>query len=108
MIEEFGERKGVVGFMVTSTHYTRNYRQPYMKIYAALQERGLPLGFHAAFTWADQSLQLTNRFIAVHGARLHLVQHAAHDELARERHAGALPEAEDDLDRKRASPGCRS
>ena len=27
----------------------------------------LPLGFHAAFTWADQSLQLTNRFIAVHG-----------------------------------------
>ncbi len=27
----------------------------------------MPLGFHAAFTWADQSLALTNRFIAVHG-----------------------------------------
>ena len=67
IVEEFGERKGVVGFMVTSTHYTRNYTNPYMKLYAALEERGLPLGFHAAFTWADQSLQLTNRFIAVHG-----------------------------------------
>jgi predicted TIM-barrel fold metal-dependent hydrolase len=67
IIQEFGERKGVVGFMVTATHYTRNYQNPYMKMYAALQERNLPLGFHAAFTWADQSLQLTNRFIAVHG-----------------------------------------
>jgi predicted TIM-barrel fold metal-dependent hydrolase len=67
IIEEFGERKGVVGFMVTATHYTRNYQNPYMKMYAALQERNLPLGFHAAFTWADQSLALTNRFIAVHG-----------------------------------------
>jgi predicted TIM-barrel fold metal-dependent hydrolase len=66
MVEDFGHRKGVVGFMVTSTHYSRNYSNPYMKLYGALQERGLPLGFHAAFTWADQSLQMTNRFIAVH------------------------------------------
>jgi predicted TIM-barrel fold metal-dependent hydrolase len=67
MVEDFGHRKGVVGFMVTSTHYSRNYSNPYMKLYGALQERDLPLGFHAAFTWADQSLQMTNRFIAVHG-----------------------------------------
>ena len=67
IIEQFGERKGVVGFMVTATHYTRNYQNPYMKMYSMLQERDMPLGFHAAFTWADQSLQLTNRFIAVHG-----------------------------------------
>jgi predicted TIM-barrel fold metal-dependent hydrolase len=31
-----------------------------------LEERNLPLGFHAAFTWTDQSLQLCNRFIGVH------------------------------------------
>jgi predicted TIM-barrel fold metal-dependent hydrolase len=37
-----------------------------MKSYHALQERDLPLGFHAAFTWTDQSLQLCNRFIGVH------------------------------------------
>ena len=66
MVEDFGHRKGVVGFMVTSTHYSRNYSNPYMRLYGALQERELPLGFHAAFTWADQSLQMTNRFIAVH------------------------------------------
>src|SRR3954470_18257300 len=66
MVEDFGHRKGVVGFMVTSTHYSRNYTNPYMRLYGALQERELPLGFHAAFTWADQSLQMTNRFIAVH------------------------------------------
>jgi predicted TIM-barrel fold metal-dependent hydrolase len=67
MVQEFGDRKGVVGFMVTSTHYRKNYENPYMRTYAALEERGLPLGFHAAFTWADQSLALTNRFMAVHG-----------------------------------------
>jgi len=37
-----------------------------MKTYHALEERNLPLGFHAAFTWTDQSLQLCNRFIGVH------------------------------------------
>jgi predicted TIM-barrel fold metal-dependent hydrolase len=67
IVEEFGDRKGVVGFMVTSTHYISNFDNAYMKMYAALQERELPLGFHAAFTWTDQSLSLTNRFIAVHG-----------------------------------------
>ena len=66
MIEEFGDRKGVVGFMVTSTHYKSNFNNDYMKVYASLQERGLPIGFHAAFNWSEQSLSLTNRFIAVH------------------------------------------
>lgn len=66
MIEEFGDRKGVVGFMVTATTYKSNFDNAYTKIYATLQERGMPLGFHAAFNWTEQSLSLTNRFIAVH------------------------------------------
>jgi len=37
-----------------------------MKTYHMLQEANLPLGFHAAFTWSDQSLALCNRFIGVH------------------------------------------
>ena len=32
----------------------------------AIEERGLPLVFHGAYNWAHQSLQLCNRFIAVH------------------------------------------
>ncbi|MBN8936895.1 MAG: amidohydrolase family protein [Rhizobiales bacterium] len=66
IVKEFADRKGVIGFMVTSTHYKANYDNAYAKTYHALQERNLPLGFHAAFTWTDQSLQLCNRFIGVH------------------------------------------
>jgi uncharacterized protein len=66
LVQEFADRPGVIGFMVTSTHYRANYDNAYMKTYAMLQERNLPLGFHAAFTWTDQSLQLCNRFIGVH------------------------------------------
>jgi predicted TIM-barrel fold metal-dependent hydrolase len=63
---EFAERKGVIGFMVTATHYRGVYDNAYAKTYAALQERNLPLAFHAAFNWADSGLSMTNRFIAVH------------------------------------------
>lgn len=66
MVEEFGDRKGVIGFMVTATHYKANNDNAFMKTYAALQERNLPLGFHAAYTWGDQSTRLMNRFISVH------------------------------------------
>ena len=44
IVKEFADRKGVVGFMVTSTHYRANYDNAYMKTYHALQERELPLG----------------------------------------------------------------
>lgn len=66
IVEEFGSRKGVIGFMVTASHYKPCYDNAYMKTYAALQERGLPLGFHAAYTWGDPSTSLMNRFISVH------------------------------------------
>src|SRR6266576_6064651 len=65
-VQKFGHRKGVAGFMVTSTHYCRDYENSYMKTYAALQERNLPLGFHAGFHWSEQSQALANRFMAVH------------------------------------------
>jgi hypothetical protein len=66
IVEEFGDRKGVIGFMVTSTHSCAIHDNAYMKTYSALQERDLPLGFHAAYTWGDSSTRLMNRFIAVH------------------------------------------
>jgi predicted TIM-barrel fold metal-dependent hydrolase len=52
--------------MVTATHYKGVYDNAYAPTYAAMQERKLPLGFHAIFSWGDQSLRLTNRFIGVH------------------------------------------
>jgi predicted TIM-barrel fold metal-dependent hydrolase len=66
VVEEFGGRKGVIGFMVTSTRYKPVYDNAYMPVYAALEERGLPLSFHAAFNWNDQMLSQANRFITVH------------------------------------------
>jgi predicted TIM-barrel fold metal-dependent hydrolase len=52
--------------MVVATHYRSVHDNAYMKLYAMLQERNLPLAFHAAYTWGDKQLSLTNRFIAVH------------------------------------------
>jgi len=66
VVEEFGDCKGVIGFMITSTRYKPVYDNAYMKIYAALEERGLPLAFHAAYNWNDQMLSQANRFIKVH------------------------------------------
>jgi uncharacterized protein len=65
-VEEFGERKGVVGFMVTSPRYKPVHDNAYMKTYALLEEMGRPIAFHAAYNWNDQALSLTNRFISVH------------------------------------------
>lgn len=65
-VKEFGERKGVVGFMVTSARQRAVYDNAYMKTYALLEEMGMPLGFHGIYNWFDQSFKLMNRFISVH------------------------------------------
>ncbi|HUZ74871.1 MAG TPA: amidohydrolase family protein [Stellaceae bacterium] len=67
MVEEFGDKPGVVGFCVTAPRYKGVYDNVYMKTYAAMQERGLPLAFHSGFMWGgDRTMELCNRFIAVH------------------------------------------
>lgn len=66
MIEEFGEKPGVVGFMVTSLRYQPVHHNKYMKVYAALEERGLPLAFHPIYNWAERGLEQLNRFLSVH------------------------------------------
>jgi uncharacterized protein len=66
MIEELGDKPGVKGFMVAATHNVPIYDNEYMKIYAALEERDLVLGFHAGFEWRENAFKTTNRFISVH------------------------------------------
>jgi len=65
-VKEFGGRKGVCGFMVTSPRYKPVHDNAYMKTYALIEEMGLPISFHAAYNWNDQGLAMTNRFISVH------------------------------------------
>jgi predicted TIM-barrel fold metal-dependent hydrolase len=66
MVEKFGEKKGVIGFTVTSTRYRPVHHNSYMRLYGMLEERGLPLAFHAAFNWEDGSMAQLNRFLSMH------------------------------------------
>jgi predicted TIM-barrel fold metal-dependent hydrolase len=65
-IEEFTGKPGVMGFCVTSTRYKSVHHNDYMRIYRMLEERGLPIAFHAAYNWEDQSLSMINRFLGMH------------------------------------------
>tara|TARA_B110000444_G_scaffold244767_1_gene264537 strand:- start:142 stop:1383 length:1242 start_codon:yes stop_codon:yes gene_type:complete len=66
IVEDFGDADGVIGFMVTSVRHRPVHHNDYMKIYSAIQERGLPIGFHSGFNWDDPMFRSCNRFLAVH------------------------------------------
>ena len=66
MVEKFADKKGVLGFTVTSTRYKPVHHNSYMRLYSMLEERNLPLAFHAAFNWEDGSMAQLNRFLSMH------------------------------------------
>ncbi len=66
VVKQFTGKPGVVGFMVTSNRYRPVHHNDYMKTYALLEEASLPLAFHGAYNWNDQSLLMVNRFISAH------------------------------------------
>ncbi len=66
IIEEFSGETGVIGFMVTSVRNRPVHHNQYMKIYAALQERGMPLGFHGGYSWYEPVIAQLDRFISMH------------------------------------------
>jgi hypothetical protein len=65
-IETFGDRKGVVGFMVTTVRTLPVHDNAYMKCYRAMEERGLALSFHSGPNWGEPVFKSCNRFISVH------------------------------------------
>ena len=66
MIEEFGERRGVIGFLVTANQKRPVHDNANIPVFRALEERSLPIGFHAIYNWSDPALGQLNRFISVH------------------------------------------
>lgn len=66
MIDEFADHPDVIGFLVTSQRRVSVHANRYMRIYAELERRGLPLGFHAGPTWGDTMTSSMNRFLSVH------------------------------------------
>ncbi len=65
-VAEFADKPGVMGFTVTSTRYKAVHHNAYMPLYRALEERNLPIAFHAGFNWEDGSMAQLNRFLSMH------------------------------------------
>src|ERR1700733_7053797 len=66
MVEDFADKKGVIGFMVTAPRHRGVFDNCYMRLYSMLEERGLPLAFHGGFSWQEPSFSIANKFIVVH------------------------------------------
>ena len=95
----------MVGFMVTAPRYKPVHDNAFVKTYALLEEMGLPLSFHAAYCWNDQSLQLQNRFLGVHALGFMWFNMVHMTNWVINAHARALPQAQDDVDRERPDLG---
>jgi predicted TIM-barrel fold metal-dependent hydrolase len=65
-VERFGGCKGVTGFMVTTVRNNSVHDNAYMKVYRAIEERGLSLAFHAGPNWGEPIFKSCNRFLSVH------------------------------------------
>src|SRR5262249_59976252 len=57
VIEEFSGEAGVIGFMVTAVRYQPLHQNRFMKVFAALNERRLPLAFHTRPNWTHKPFQ---------------------------------------------------
>jgi uncharacterized protein len=66
VVEEFADRPGVVGFLITSVRYRAIHDDAYMPVFAAIERTGMPLALHGTFNYHDRSFELLNRFISVH------------------------------------------
>jgi hypothetical protein len=66
IVQEMGDLPGVSGFVVIATHDIPVHSNRLMKVYAALEERNLPLAFHAHWNWRDGAFKQMNRFISAH------------------------------------------
>lgn len=67
LIEEYGDRPGVVAATTVTNRYEPTHDKSYLRLYAALEERGMPLMFHAGIGYNIAPQAMFNRFISVHG-----------------------------------------
>ena len=105
-VETFGDRKDVGGFMVTTVRsHMPVHDNAYMKVYRAIEERGLVLSFHSGPNWGEPIFKSCNRFIAVHALGFSCYNILHLHQLGGERPGRALPQAAGDLDRIRPRLG---
>jgi uncharacterized protein len=65
MIEELGGKPGVAGCVVASARYEKVQQNGMMKIFSAMQERGLVLAFHGMANWEEPNLAAIPKWGAV-------------------------------------------
>jgi predicted TIM-barrel fold metal-dependent hydrolase len=65
-VREYADHPGVIGFLVTSQRTLGVHHNDYMPLYAELQERGMPLGFHAGPNLNDTMTSTMNKFLSAH------------------------------------------
>ena len=66
MVKRFLGAKGVCGFLVTSARYSPVHANEYMRLYAMLEEAGVPIAFHAHHNWHNDYTKQLNRFLSMH------------------------------------------
>jgi predicted TIM-barrel fold metal-dependent hydrolase len=65
-VETFGSRPNVTGFLVTSARHLPIHHNANMKVFRAIEERGLALAFHSAVNIGEPVFKGLNRFSSVH------------------------------------------
>ena len=65
-IRAFGDRPGVVGFMIVCLNYEPIHRNSHMKVFAEINERRLPVAFHSAPNWREDAFTVLDSFLGVH------------------------------------------
>jgi uncharacterized protein len=66
LIEELGDEPSVVGAMITCVRNQPLHENRFAKVFAALNERRLPIAFHSGPHWSEESFKQFNRFISAH------------------------------------------
>lgn len=66
IVEEYADKKGVIGFCITSVRHKPVHANEYMRLYRMIEETGKPVAFHAAYHWQDPSLATVSTFLGMH------------------------------------------
>jgi predicted TIM-barrel fold metal-dependent hydrolase len=65
MVEQLGSKPGIAGCVIASPRYERIFSKGMIRIFSAMEERGLVLAFHGMANWGESSLAPMNSWAAV-------------------------------------------
>ena len=65
-IKKHKDNPQVVGFIIISQRHTGVHLNQYMPVYKAIEEAGMPLGFHAGPSANDTMTSTMNKFLSIH------------------------------------------